>query len=928
MKKTILKQILATFIALSLLSCTVITSFAEETTVTAGYDTKNTHVYSPMDLVAVTQSSTSADFTLVGNTYDSTMWKFATDSDSNFEKTADIAAPSVKAIKGGLKLSWSEVAGTDSYTVKVAQVGGDYTAIYETENTEFLFTTLELGKTYAFQIVTASGASKILTYKNILAGTTVKSNDDGGAAIIGKDDGYAETFIISVDDIAKKAFTANGALLIKVQTTKYPELSGEILDAENNITYGDAWLASNTLIYPSDANGLPSADIIANDYYSNLKTNSFMLIQENGEVLYSKNLAKHGVIRDNYKNYQFENGYILIPFDDFDDSDAETKYKINLLETVKQTGALILGNTVKNYYYKVGDSVVAKNFGTADDALKTFGDRDLSFPEIYVISDYNAYVAGGLESVSEISNILLSDVAYKKTSKAANLDNYFEFSSENANSLYKFYCSTNSYTKKALVYTKRAIKYTAANGEKMSLGFTAPETGMYEISAPITVESGTNVKYAVYKTDANGNRVCLQDIKEYTTAGNFCNLQVNLAKDDTVWLEATGDEGAIINIGIPQAIKYKNITVGETETTYTYRVMDYFEDVNNNGKTYGNFTATSDTAGAWDFGYFKFGGTFGTVLSTFSPDVTLINKAIDSDSKYYETPLDEGLLSSLKEYEILRAGNFYNVWDVTSGASTASAVSGPGVMFASAYQSALDATTAIQTYFHTGTGTDSETLDTYGNWFKFTAPVGGTAKFNSPTQLAKAIMMVIAKNNKVVFSSYDTKDVAGDIDIGSVNAGDEITVLYYAIKSTTAAQSIAIADPYITLSGNYSNLTLVAKDVTQNQIAANGDIVLSAPAKDKDAFSHWIDAKGNKYKSGEIFTLNGDTVLTAVYGIIGDIDANNAVDAVDLIRIRKYITGYVDNITADRLSNADTNNNKVIDIADLVRIKKIIAGIA
>ena len=143
-----------------------------------------------------------------------------------------------------------------------------------------------------------------------------------------------------------------------------------------------------------------------------------------------------------------------------------------------------------------------------------------------------------------------------------NAEVYYPFESQDVKSYYKFHAMNKGGSQNAKLYKR--IEYIAAENEKMSFGFTTPIAGMYEISAPIVAASEKNVNFAVYKTTTEGKRVCLQSEQSYIAQSKFCCLQVNLSAGETVWLEATADNGTVIEIGMPQALRYQKKPSGTT----------------------------------------------------------------------------------------------------------------------------------------------------------------------------------------------------------------------------------------------------------------------------------------------------------------------------------------------------------------------------
>lgn len=506
-----------------------------------------------------------------------------------------------------------------------------------------------------------------------------------------------------------------------------------------------------------------------------------------------------------------------------------------------------------------------------------------------------------------------------------NAEVYYPFESEDVRSYYKFHAMNKGGSQNAKLYKR--IEYIAANNEKMSFGFTAPIAGMYEISAPISAQSGKNVRFAVYKTALDGKRVCLKAEQSYTAQTKLCCLQANLVAGETVWLEATADNGTVIEIGMPQALKYNTAVTDENGTTYKYRVLDYFEDKETNGIDYatGNYSPQK-TSGAWDFGYFKFSGTFGTAASAFAPsDIVLPTKATGQ--------LDSSVRNAMKKYEFLRNGNYYKTNDAVyvDGNSSANAVDVPGVMYADGLTATLANATGIKTYFHNGQASASETFTAYGNWFEFTAPVAGEALYNSPTKLANGFRMIIAVNDIVKVCTYSTTDAASAISLGNLREGDKVTVLYYSIKSAVANQSVVIADPTITLTGTYNTLKIDAdggEDSFEKYVANGTEVTLPTASKEGSSFLAWTDGE-NTYNAGDTYTVSADVTLTATYESLSsqvdyDLDGDYDVDRADLEILRNYLLDKA-TISEDRLPFADKNGKEGIDIRDLVHIRALIA---
>lgn len=512
---------------------------------------------------------------------------------------------------------------------------------------------------------------------------------------------------------------------------------------------------------------------------------------------------------------------------------------------------------------------------------------------------------------------LLDKTDYVKPTMAAKLDTYYKFSKIGVSSYYKFYNTTNKYDKNTLEYTQRHIEFLATI-EGMALGFAAPVEGTYEIAAPLLADADKNVKYSVIKVTAEGKRFVLQAEKTYAAGDeNFCCIMAKLSVGDTVYLIATADADAVINVGIPEARLI-------TSDTYTYLFTDYLEDATISGRTYPSGTAvtpasTADTRGAWDFGYFKYGAEFTDRITT----LTLTDFALPAVGEQ----LDTALLSLMTDYELFEDGKYYNASDVNAEAIT-TATSGPGVMY-------NDGGT-IYTGFHSYTeATDAGVA--YGHYFKFTAPVAGEAALSfgeNGISLGNQAYIVVALNGVVTTMSYKTADTQNGFTFADIKQGDEITVMLMSGRYntlTSAASRLTFTAPFVTIANTigYSAVSFDAdgghSEAVSNDFTVNGTVV-TVPTATKSGcrFNGW-NVGGELLAANEQFTVSTDVEFTADYDYYGDLNGDKLIDDADQALMRKYILGTAE-IDADRIDLAKLNSGDEIDICDMVILSKTVAG--
>lgn len=606
-------------------------------------------------------------------------------------------------------------------------------------------------------------------------------------------------------------------------------------------------------------------------------------------------------------------------------SKAKILISLILAVAVICTMAVSIGAADANVGYQTANATVF----TPMDLLKTTTSTNAQSLELKDTLDSSVWKFA-------VNGAVLGYTEYVKPAMHKDLNNYIKFYSDGVVSTYSFYGNTNAFEFTTYNYTKRAIKFTVGNGEKMTFGFTAPQDGKYEISAPITA-TGTNVKYAIYKTSAD-SRVCLQDWQDYTATSAFCNLPVTLYAGDTVWLEATADDGAVIDIGIPRVIKQtenKGITDnGDGSLTYTYNAADYVELAAVNGITYAKaFPATANMTGAWDYGYFKDTVSFGTKASEFKSALGLGAGEIKFNPDRDSSALKDELKAAMQKYELMPYGDRLAAYDL-GGTDAPSTVLGANNATVKAAKSVVVPDISSNSFSSNFRASDNTATGTeytqYGNWFEFVAPVSGSAKLSYPaTALANSIVMLIAKNDFIINLTFTTTTDSTTLELGNLAAGDRITILYYAFKSTT--KLAAIGYPTITMKGTYNTLKLEALgggDSYQKYVASGTQVTLPTPKKDGVDFLGWSDGE-KTYNGGDVYTVTADTTLTATYQSLEsqvdyDLDGDYDVDGADLVILRDYL---LENgtIAEDRLPFADKNGKEGIDIRDFVHIRALIA---
>lgn len=437
---------------------------------------------------------------------------------------------------------------------------------------------------------------------------------------------------------------------------------------------------------------------------------------------------------------------------------------------------------------------------------------------------------------------------------------YIPFTDETVESQYKFFCSTKAVSAGADVnkYERRGIKYIAAKGETMKFGFAVPQDGAYLITAPLAAEGG--LTYSLIKSDSYGS-VYLKEPKTYDAEKQFCNIQAQLKAGDTVWFTAEAESGTVIDIGMPVIAKISADAIDsnseEGTSTYTYRAADWFEKNADTGYSYSANNSSASTTekrlGVWNFGYFT--GDYSE--ETADDSTTTYNWFSDLGIKTDVGSENPDLLNALKPYELLQKGYVYNTINKCGDRTTAGAMT-LGTANAQGIDKSVKGTEIFAATLKAVDGT------AYGAYYSFTAPQDGDLKIRlSDKSNTGAYNILTMLNGKVIeYSEKKYEQEQGNIDVGNVEQGDQLTVCVFCKSSSSEGESEKIGQPYAYL-----------------------------------------------------------TVSDTADGADGNANGDENTDIADLVRISEYLNKEII-ITAKNFSCADMNQDGVVNNTDLTLLQK------
>lgn len=520
-------------------------------------------------------------------------------------------------------------------------------------------------------------------------------------------------------------------------------------------------------------------------------------------------------------------------------------------------------------------------------------------------------------------------------------------------SVYKFYCSSREYSATTQVYQHRTIEYVCKlKGEHMALGFTAPVSGTYEIAAPIERITGEGlVKFGITKNNIATLSTDLQELgEEIGSKGRFSEI-IELEAGETAWLNARFAGKVTIDIGIPKAILLKDeavVTNADDTTTYKFRAFDYLDNKALNNFTYlsqdtdGNHATTTENAkAAWEVGYICDDAT--TTNGLTYTNLTALNKMTNKEE--YTSQELEALIAAMKPYDLLVNGLVYvgsdfrhsdasTAIDLTVAKTTATGMFFPTIKMSDNVGNGLTKSYSPDSWITTRyiAGLHNTYKKAGGHYYRFNAPVAGTAKVSLGDNITLTNLNLVVLHNSEV--KYITDTVPENAYEFNVNAGDEITLLYYSTKNANAGEigcpeveltTAAAPDPvYATISYDANGGVVVGE--YEEQALVGSTVKFPQAEKENAVFKGWYDYATDTaypYPREKEVVITGDVTFTARYNYFGDITGDRILNEDDLAMYRRYLLD-LEALPDLAFSEPDANRDGNVDICDLVCTYKLL----
>ena len=535
-KQSVLKSLQISISILLVLAVSIV-SFAGFYTVKAKpTQADRVTVYYPLKGAVDENGGTNNPSKFVGDFYETSDWlfqgkDFGSGASVFYDCDADFEKPRITAAEDGKSavVAWDAVADADSY--RITAFNGNKIlsgSPFSTSETSITLVGLTENNEYFVQVT---------AYENDVI---LKSSQIGSFFAYDKTDN--ETLLIKGDSQTGTAnFTGvkefedgSKALYYAGKTTDtYVSLvfgSGNIFDFSGGIEafafrYGQEATDPNNEKWLSMA-FVPRIDTNDNASYSGIDTTMYY-ITDDGEVYESKN---SGNARFSSLNYpQIKGGWVIIPADLFAAGYFAEGATHRFILTIDSL-------------YEISYDPATDSYTRSSNQVK-LGGYNIFFSDFCAISDLEDFKKSLTYKGSEYS--AAGPVVYdcnEQNTEAEALEN----SSTGSKYTYGYYDSD-----KARATLSYNLKASGAHRYGMSLGFEAPEDGIYDLTNYIKIENckkDAEVYYRVVKEDADGNTTGLWPLSEewYSIS---CNTENSFSPEDGLeCVEAALSAGELLRI--------------------------------------------------------------------------------------------------------------------------------------------------------------------------------------------------------------------------------------------------------------------------------------------------------------------------------------------------------------------------------------------
>lgn len=928
-----------------------------------------------------TQTETSVPYLSSADT----IWKFGVSGLGDNFKTSDpnFKAPVAKiSDDGNLNLSWERpYNAVGKTTIKI--IGDTYCKELLIGGESVTLTDAPKNEKLQIQVTIGNVSSKVLTYYENPVLTKINIVDSNGKITTKIN---PSSYLFADLRKIKNNLDKNTGILIKLEsvitneeimvTHYFDKSQGVFVERNqnspvsnfktpislNDIGFTFTWKMTPTIV---NENNTFKASNTAYANNTNNRTRNFYAYDYalSDRSVKIKNTTQNSLaLGQGLYQYFFKSGYILIPFESFNEADLlqikETGIISLKADTIKYRGRVVRnnnGNQDVDYLYIGATSLDDTHTNT--NHLSELVDRELHYSEIAFINDYDTFVDGFVNDTSGVittpqnsTSTSFTDITYMIPTN--NKDDY-NLTNELVSSSY-LVDDTNLY--------KSKIIYSTAIGEKMKLGFTAAYNGAYLISAPIRTEIQKAVHYRLIKETKDGIKSILQEEKTYSGEKCFCMLNTNLLAGDTVYFEAWSEyAGTQIDIGVPQVIYLEN-NKNNNSIKYIFNehiaighLNDFgYQSVWSGGTFINPFTiGNTSYKFVYDSAYLsavengteiKYDGLNLEALNAVNVPATSLDET-DGSALYNAFCEFDGINvysegTSTDYYYQTKDGAVKNYYDTDNGYSYGDPLrynTCVGILTANKTPSNTDIKIRYGFGLAAGGGARNVYIN-FGQYQQFTAPDNGNAILDLGG--FKNYGKVIVLHNKKVVATYlgGTLPTAESAISLNLLKGDTISIAYTTVDNTESNLSI-------TDTGNisiYASVTFTENEKNESEISfdsktdkvfkqnqTNGtEIILPTATKAGAIFNGWVVEKV-LYNSGDKFTVNKDAVFKADFAYYGDLnDSGEKINAEDLLIMRKILLNVnVSDASKESKITADLNNDKKINLTDLIRLKKYISGI-